>query len=193
MNAEVLEEWIEYKFAPGPLLAVQGIANTHSYEDDIELLTDPESSRKWLTEAGLLAPGAGVSACDQGDLLELREAIRSLLYANHDGSTDPEATATLSRLAEEHPVGFKVTAEGEVVLDLEPAASGGDLIGQAIGIIARAQERDEWRRLKICPAEDCRWAFYDASKNRGGTWCRMEVCGNRNKNRRYREGQSATK
>ena len=32
MNSEVLEELIEYKFAPGPLLAVQGFANTHSYE-----------------------------------------------------------------------------------------------------------------------------------------------------------------
>lgn len=191
MNVEVLEEWIEYKFAPGPLLVVQGLANTHSYEEDLELLTDPESSRQWLTNAGLLAEGAGVSRCDQEDLLELREAIRSLLYANHDGTTDPEATKTLRRLAEEHPVGFKVTDEGKVELDLEPAASGGELIGQAIGIIARSQELDEWRRLKICPAEDCRWAFYDSSKNRGGTWCRMEVCGNRNKNRKYREAHSA--
>jgi len=27
----------------------------------------------------------------------------------------------------------------------------------------------------------------DASKNRGATWCQMEVCGNRVKNRRYRK------
>jgi len=40
-------------------------------------------------------------------------------------------------------------------------------------------------------SDDCRWAFYDSSKNRGGTWCRMEECGNRVKNRRYRDRQSA--
>ena len=28
---------------------------------------------------------------------------------------------------------------------------------------------------------------YDSSRNRGGTWCQMEVCGNRIKNRHYRE------
>ena len=29
-------------------------------------------------------------------------------------------------------------------------------------------------------------AFFDSSRNRGGSWCRMEVCGNRIKNRHYR-------
>jgi predicted RNA-binding Zn ribbon-like protein len=43
-----------------------------------------------------------------------------------------------------------------------------------------------WERLKICPADDCHWAFYDASKNRSRTWCNMQVCGNRKKTRAYR-------
>lgn len=193
MNSEVLEELIEYKFAPGPLLAVQGFANTHSYENDEELLRDPESSRQWLVEAGLLADSAKVSKRDQEELLELRVAVRALLNANHDDTVDAEAVGTLRRLAAEHPVKFEVKPTGGVALDLDPAQSAGDLIAQTIGIISQAQERDEWRRLKICPASDCRWAFYDSSKNRGGTWCRMEVCGNRNKNRKYREAQSVAK
>jgi len=48
-----------------------------------------------------------------------------------------------------------------------------------------------WSRLKVCPADDCQWAFYDHSKNRSGTWCSMKVCGNRAKVRRYRERRSS--
>ena len=42
-------------------------------------------------------------------------------------------------------------------------------------------------RVKICPADDCRWAFYDASKNHSRQWCSMKVCGNRAKARTHRE------
>jgi predicted RNA-binding Zn ribbon-like protein len=40
-------------------------------------------------------------------------------------------------------------------------------------------------RLKLCSSTDCRWAFYDISRNSGGRWCRMEACGDRNKTRAY--------
>jgi predicted RNA-binding Zn ribbon-like protein len=47
-----------------------------------------------------------------------------------------------------------------------------------------------WERLKVCPADDCLWAFYDRSRNRSRRWCDMEVCGNRAKVRGYRERRS---
>ena len=62
-----------------------------------------------------------------------------------------------------------------------------------IGIVLQAQIDGTWDRLKICAADDCRWAFFDASKNRGGHWCTMELCGNREKNRAYRARRSAAK
>ena len=42
---------------------------------------------------------------------------------------------------------------------------------------------------------DCRWAFYDGSKNRSGRWCDMASCGNRMKARAFRERarEAATK
>ncbi|MEU4242496.1 CGNR zinc finger domain-containing protein [Actinoplanes sp. NPDC026619] len=48
-----------------------------------------------------------------------------------------------------------------------------------------------WNRLKLCSAADCRWAFYDTSRNGGGRWCSMEACGNRNKTRAYRRRNGA--
>jgi predicted RNA-binding Zn ribbon-like protein len=49
-----------------------------------------------------------------------------------------------------------------------------------------ASSKGTWARMKICAAEDCRWAYYDHSKSRTGRWCAMETCGNRHKTRRYR-------
>jgi predicted RNA-binding Zn ribbon-like protein len=34
-------------------------------------------------------------------------------------------------------------------------------------------------RLKLCAAPDCRWAYYDASRNRSANWCNMAICGSR--------------
>jgi predicted RNA-binding Zn ribbon-like protein len=44
--------------------------------------------------------------------------------------------------------------------------------------------------LKACPWHTCHWAFYDHTKNSGGVWCTMEVCGNRAKVKAYRERQA---
>jgi len=51
--------------------------------------------------------------------------------------------------------------------------------------VATAIADGSWARLKVCRSDSCRWAFYDASKNRSGAWCTMAVCGNRNKVRAY--------
>ncbi len=63
------------------------------------------------------------------------------------------------------------------------------LIGRALAIIARAAADGTWERLKVCPADDCRWAFYDFSRNHSRTWCSMSSCGNRAKARSYRSRQ----
>ena len=54
-------------------------------------------------------------------------------------------------------------------------------------IVHEADREGQWIRLKVCPADDCQWAFYDRSRNRSATWCDMKVCGNRHKVREYRE------
>jgi predicted RNA-binding Zn ribbon-like protein len=45
---------------------------------------------------------------------------------------------------------------------------------------------ESWGRLTACRNDDCLWAFYDGSRNHGGTWCDMAACGNRLKNRDLR-------
>jgi predicted RNA-binding Zn ribbon-like protein len=186
MNVEELEKLVEYKFAPGPLLAVQGFANTYSFEDDEELLGDPAAARDWLVQTGLAAPGLEVSAAELTELLELRALIRSMLEANLSGDDGKVDTAAVARFTASRPVPIAPADGGGVEIDLEPADSVGVLVGQLLGIALRARLEGTWDRLKICTADDCRWAFFDSSRNRGGHWCSMELCGNREKNRRYR-------
>ena len=43
----------------------------------------------------------------------------------------------------------------------------------------------ELTRVRACEAETCRWLFLDTSKNHMRRWCKMKVCGNRMKARRF--------
>ncbi len=43
----------------------------------------------------------------------------------------------------------------------------------------------ELDRVKECAQDDCRWIFFDESKNRSRRWCVMDDCGNRAKARRH--------
>jgi predicted RNA-binding Zn ribbon-like protein len=186
MDTAYLEELIEYKVAPEPLVAIQGLLNTHDYEKDEELLGNPGAARQWLNGAGLVQGDEPVSDEEFDDLIELRRILRGILATQSKGEVDRDLFQELQALANKHPAGYDVSEAGDVTLCLKPVETAGELIGQLVGIVGMAQDLGWWRRLKICAADDCRWAFYDSSKNRGGTWCRMEVCGNRSKNRRYR-------
>ncbi len=75
---------------------------------------------------------------------------------------------------------------------LTPTAGGADgVVGHILGIVFTAMANGMWVRLKACRNPACQWAFYDTSKNRGGVWCTMEVCGSRHKARTYRQRQRA--
>ena len=46
--------------------------------------------------------------------------------------------------------------------------------------------RGELDRIKVCDNEDCRFAFYDGSRNRARRWCSHTTCGNRHKVKQFR-------
>lgn len=41
-------------------------------------------------------------------------------------------------------------------------------------------------RVRVCAADGCGWAFVDTSKNGKRRWCSMQLCGNREKARRFK-------
>ncbi|MQA10498.1 MAG: hypothetical protein GEU98_18465 [Pseudonocardiaceae bacterium] len=135
--------------------------NTLDVENDTDVLRTVQGWQDW----------AGTRRLRAGTLTEARE-LRAALRA---AVGDPDAA----------PV--NVGAEVRIALeDGRPSLAASDVRGAVLAAAARLAILDEWPRMKICPADDCRWAFFDRSRNRSRTWCSMRVCGNREKARSWR-------
>jgi predicted RNA-binding Zn ribbon-like protein len=181
---------IETKPAPMPLLQAQAFVNTWEWETSLDVLADEDTGWPWLVGAGLMDAGtpAGLGAGDLAQVRASREAVRALLIVNAGGpEPDPAEVAPLLDLARGGQLQATVGAGG--LIDLAPGAAAAPLCALAarlLVIIRDAQRDGTWARLKACGCEQCRWAFYDRSHARRGTWCDMAVCGNRLKNRALR-------
>ena len=174
------------KAAPGPLRVVQKFVNTVDLEHEREWLGSPDELRAWLKQHGLPTRGR-LTEQDLRHAHELREGLRALLVANNRGSFDPGAVETINSALRRARLTVQLDAEG--VARLVPLAAGVDgALGRVLAIALDAVEEGSWRRLKAC--RQCRWAFFDYSKNRAATWCSMSICGNRRKTRAYRRRRS---
>ena len=192
MNEKVFIEQCEGKPAPMPLLAVQGFANTLDVEDDIDLLDSTESFQDWLRRAGLVKRDFKVRRRHLEPARKLRHAVRENLAANAAGDYDPAAARHLAKAAGTLQIDLVPDEAGHLRLDLTPVDSLAHLGSQLLAITYQAQMDGTWPRLKLCENPECAWAFYDSSRNRSGSWCRMGQCGNRLKNRAYRERHRST-
>ncbi len=165
-------------------MLVQQLINTLDVELGVDELADRAALASWLRERGLLAPGDALREGDLERTRTFREALRVLLD-EHAGEAERTAAALdASAPAALLRVGFG--ADGAPTL--EPAAQGLDgALAVLLGIIDRGACDGTWQRLKVCAEHSCRFAFYDQSRNRSGSWCSMSVCGNRAKARSYRE------
>ena len=158
--------------APGELELVRGFVNTWDAEDGSDALTTPAALGAWLAEHGLLAasPGPRVTAAAHRRAIELREALRATLRAHHGHPEEECAQEAVRDAAERARLQVRFDAGGRS--HLEPSAPGIDgALGRLLAIAHEADRAGEWARLKVCPADDCQWAFYDRSRNRSATWC----------------------
>ncbi|AKS34092.1 CGNR zinc finger domain-containing protein [Mycolicibacterium goodii] len=179
----------ETKPAPEPLARIQALVNTVDLENGIDRLADPADATPWLIDHELLNPGTTPTATELDLLRGVREALRALLVVNTGGPAPaPEMLGALRQVAEEATARAELGADGEVAL----CAVGDtvtDRLVELLVVMRDAQRDGTWGRLKACANDDCRWAFYDRSRNHGGSWCTMSVCGNKLKNRQFRARQ----
>jgi CGNR zinc finger protein/putative stress-induced transcription regulator len=141
---------------------VIGFLNTVDHEARTDVLDSPADWARWLAERRL-ADGADV------------RAVRGALRAAVGGSPAR--------------VSAPVTVE---LVDGVPALVARDVVGAVLAAAQRLVVLGEWGRIKICPADDCRWAFFDKSRNHSRVWCSMQVCGNREKARVWRGRERRT-
>jgi predicted RNA-binding Zn ribbon-like protein len=186
-------DWSNQKPAPGSLALVQDFVNTRNYFHGGDLLGDAEEATARLAERGLLGEGERVGEAERRCLVAFREALRGLLSA-HNGvaGAEPGVDARiLNGLAASAALGVRFGPDGHPTL--ERGSGGGTaerVMARLLAEAVRAEAEGRWGRLKACRNEGCRWAFYDASRNRSGKWCNMDVCGARHKMRVYRERKS---
>lgn len=177
--------------APGELATVQSFVNSAELDEDRDELDSPAKAHAWFVAQALLDSRVQFDDAEAMWAVEVREALRDVLEGNAGRDVRPAAIEVLNdaAAAARFPLRFDASAEAQ---PQRPARSLADALGAVLLIVARAQASGTWTRLKVCPADNCRWAFYDRSRNRSGTWCSMSVCGAREKMRRYRDRRAAT-
>lgn len=136
--------------------------NTVNIEDGVDEFDTEPGWLAWTSSRTLIAG-------DLGHARSVRDSLRAALG-------DPDAVPAESA----EPVHIRLIAG-------VPTLSSQDATGAVLAASARLAMLGEWDRFKICPADACRWAFFDRSRNRSRTWCSMQVCGNREKARAWRE------
>ncbi|WP_216210798.1 CGNR zinc finger domain-containing protein [Amycolatopsis aidingensis] len=147
---------------PSDVSLVLDFLNTVDVEHDTDVLRTAESWRAWAEQRGRTADPLAPAR-------QARDALRAAVG-------DPDLPAD--------PAGASVRVELRAGA---PELVAGTVVGAVLAAAARLAVLGQWERVKICPADDCRCAFFDQSRNRSRTWCSMRLCGNREKARSWRE------
>ena len=125
-------------------------------------------------------------------LVSVREGLRALVIHNTGGPLpDAVAISSLRLLVDEVRVRVSVGDDGQVTVGPVGDTVRARLTGLLL-VVEAAQRDGTWTHLKACANDDCQWAFYDRSRNHGGTWCDMASCGNKLKNRDFRARKRVT-
>lgn len=180
----------EAKPAPEPLTRIQALINTVDLESGTDQLAQAADAQPWLVAQGLSAPGRQPTADELTAIREAREALRAMVVHNAGGPAPSAAElAPLRRVADDATARVRLGDDGTVRVDPAGETLAGRLLALLL-VVADAQRNGTWEHLKACANEDCRWAFYDLSRNHRGTWCEMATCGNKLKNREFRARRS---
>jgi predicted RNA-binding Zn ribbon-like protein len=170
--------------APEPLRLIQRFVNTADLEAGVDALADVTGTRRWLRENGLLARGDSIDEADRELLVDVRETLRRLARSEQGARETAVAMRALNEHAARAPLHVELRPGGAALAAASTGVEG--VLGRLLTIVFTAVSDGTWHRLKACRNDACQWVFYDASRNRTGTWCSMAVCGNRHKVRAFR-------
>jgi predicted RNA-binding Zn ribbon-like protein len=162
---------------------VIAFVNTLDIDAGTDEIATPEQLHNWLQSQGLLTPGSHVEDDDLASAHRLREGLRAAMLS-HDAHAEESSSGANTTI----PLQLVITTDGSV--HLAPADVGGAAaLGELVAPLPAAVADGTWLRAKACPKSSCQWAFFDRSKNRSRRWCSMDVCGNQEKTRTFRERQ----
>ena len=167
---------------PEEVAVVRAFVNTLDVDEGSDQLDATDGLERWLVGAGLVPSGTPASGRDLRLAVRLRSAIRAEIEDSHAKAADPRVIEELEAVCADLPL--RAVCDGALAPSVGGVRGG---LAQVVAAITTSRIKGTWDRLKICPADDCQWAFYDTSRNRSKRWCSMEVCGNRSKVRAHRD------
>jgi len=172
--------------APDELEPLRRLLNTWEIPAKTRMPTDhlPDLAgdpQRWLREL----PGLPVPASNElAELTELRDDLRHAL------DSDGHGRGLLDTWLQRRPPRPRVLSTPQQ-LSIRHSPFDTTAIAATIAIAADAIAQGTWPRLKACP--DCRWVFYDNTRNGSRRWCGMSApgeeersCGSIAKVRAYR-------
>ncbi|TDD34442.1 CGNR zinc finger domain-containing protein [Nonomuraea terrae] len=158
--------------APGALERVRELLNTWLIPND----TRRPADRFDDYAAPLPAP-------DRDVLRRLRDDLRAAV--ERQPGSDDLINAWV------HDLGLGVRVHDRTLVFRHDAGTAGEILA----IVLEAITTRQWDRLKACP--DCRWVFYDHTRNASKRWCLMNAggpggraCGTIAKVRRHRRNRA---
>jgi predicted RNA-binding Zn ribbon-like protein len=154
------------------------LVNTEFLPDGttVDLLATAESTRAWLTAAGMDRAAPGDPGLTGAALCQARTAIRDALSGR--------GTAALNGVLGHGCVHLFVSADltPRRTLEADDPAWQPAVMAAANLLDLLEQAPD---RIKHCENPACVLWFFDATRNGTRRWCSMAVCGNRMKARRH--------
>ncbi|MDX6666006.1 MAG: hypothetical protein QOG68_2212 [Solirubrobacteraceae bacterium] len=159
-----------------PVSLVLSAANSVDIEAGTDQWGAPADLVSWLHKHADGPASGRLSVQEFEGARVLRDRLRALIADGDPTGFDAAARA--------YPLRVEI-ADG--LPALTPVADGAiGALTRIVAAVASAGLDGSWDHIKLCAADDCRWAFYDESRNHSRTWCSMRVCGNRTKARLYR-------
>jgi CGNR zinc finger len=162
--------------APGDLEQVRALLNSWLLPNDTRLPTD--NFEEYVEPFHL-------SDSEAHDLRSLRDDLRTLVESR--GNSETRFGSWLTRLNVR-----PIVREGDVQFRARSARTG-----EIAVFVLNAMRDRQWSRLKACP--DCRWVFYDHTRNASKRWCMMNAAGPRSRGcgtiakvRSYREREKSS-
>ena len=172
----------------------------------LNYLADYDRLSRWCVRVGLIASSDGARLRHQAkqrpviaarvwrEAMELRECLNKIFRALARADDPPKRALAVLNAMIEQALGnrrLQPTAPGEIAWTWNPAKERLEIVAweialSAVELVTDAERR---RRIRICASGPCDWMFLDTSRGGRRRWCRMGVCGNASKVRRFRERQ----
>jgi predicted RNA-binding Zn ribbon-like protein len=183
-----------------PALDFLNTVEAHDAPGATNYLPDYEHLLRWSERVGLLSAAQIARLSDAhhpwltegawAEAMDLRRTLDGIFRALAKGKPPPERALAAFNATLATALAQRRVSSG-LAWDWGEAAERLELPCWILALSAAELLTDPMRRaqVKLCGNHDCDWLFLDESPSGRRRWCRMNVCGNAAKVRRFREKQ----